>query len=635
MILLIGALLAGLLAIPGAPQVASADSGCPSAAGSYAAGAGTAASPWQIATAGQLQRLRDDSITGYDDSFVLTANIDMGGCTWTKTIGDSSKPFKGTIDGAGHVVSNLTITISGSLGNAHAGLVGRLDSPGVITRLGFTGSVTATSTSVSSVYAYAGGLVGEATSGTTISYSYASGAVSATATSGSVNGNSYSYAGGLVGSISGTTVTLKDSYATGNVTSSATYSIYNDRDAYAGGAVGITASYPVTITNNYATGTASATGSIVRAGGFIGYRGSTGTVTGNFWDTTSSGTATGVGAGSAVGIAGKATTQMQAFATYDTSAWAITNGGTAFAAPTSVWGICTGSTRAFLLWQYSTSPCATAPGAPTITGVTPAGTTASVAFTVDDTGGAALTRLEFALDDTVTVDDSTTNLASPFTLANLSSGTTYAVYMRAVNSQGTGPWSAASVFTTLPPPPPTPASAPRDVVATAGDGAIEVGWQPPSSTGSYSVTNYLATASPGGRTCLSATTTCAITGLTNGVTYTVRVQALTGAGWSPASDPSNAVTPQHSTTKSLSITGSRGSGPDRRLVTIRGTSTGLAGQRVTMWFSFDGEAPSPSKTTALISDDGTFVWSRRSAREITFYAEAAGVQSNTITVQAR
>ena len=47
---------------------ARADTGCPTAAGSYAGGNG-AGSPWQIATPAQLQRLRDDSATGWDDSW--------------------------------------------------------------------------------------------------------------------------------------------------------------------------------------------------------------------------------------------------------------------------------------------------------------------------------------------------------------------------------------------------------------------------------------------------------------------------------------------------------------------------------------------------------------------------------------
>ena len=373
---------------------------------------------------------------------------------------------------------------------------------------------------------------------------------------------------------------------------------------------------------------------------------------------------------------------------------------------------------------------ATQPGAPTITGVTPGGTTASVAFTADDSGGATITRLEFALDDTITVDDSTTNIAgpkplsglsmstnyavymravnsqgtgpwsapvsfrtqgrpgipvvtsvtpdmtsvsvaftaddsggstilaiqyalddtnslygsstnaSPFTLTGLATGTSYTLYMRAVNSQGPGPWSAPASFTTLaptpPPAPPAPslATAPRDVVAKAGDGLLEAAWNVPVSEGSYPVTQYKATASPGGRMCLTSATTCTIDGLTNGIAYTVTVQALTGAGWSVASTPSEAVVPRADERPSLTITGSRGSGSERSMIRVRGTSTELSGERVTLWLAIGERRATPASATVQIRADGTFTWSRKLTRAVVIYAEAGGVRSNTIRIPA-
>jgi hypothetical protein len=629
------ALLAGLIVVPLTPWVASADVNCPTTAASYAGGAGTQADPWQIATKEQFQRLKDDSVTGWDDSFILTANINMGGCVWTSTIGTPSSAaswFTGSIDGNGRVVSGLTVSVTGSAALMYAGLIGYLGPGGTVTELGFTGSVTAASSNGNALV-FAGGLVARTLTGSTVSYSYATGAVQAMLVSGSPNAR----VGGLVGDVNGGTVT--NSYATGNVSANA-----DSGRVSVGGLVGETApSVNASVEKSYSTGVVNvnAIGApTVYTGGFTGFRGGTDIAVGNLWDTTSSGTSTAVGgAGSTSGIAGKTTTQMRAFSTYDDSGWAITNGWSAFSpssTPSRVWGICAGSTRAFLLWQYTSTPCATAPGAPMITGVTPALTSAQVAFNADDSGGVSITRLEFALDDTITVDDSTTNLASPYTLGNLASGTTYSVYMRAVNVQGTGPWSAATAFTTpspAPPPPPTPATSPKDVVARAGDASVVATWQAPTSTGSYPVTQYMATAVPGGQMCLTSTTTCTITGLTNQLTYTVVVQALTGAGWSPASEPSNAVTPRASPTKSISITGSRGAGAERRVITVRGLSTGLAGQEVTIWLSFYGRPASPGDTRAVIRDDGTFTWSRRAAREVSVYAEAGGARSRTISIR--
>ena len=616
------ALLAGLLAVPLMAQSATADTGCPTASASYAGGAGTAVSPWQISTAGDLQKLRDDSITGWDDSFILTSNIDMGGCTWTMTIGNGSTAFTGLLDGSGFTVSGLSVAVAETMTSAYAGLVGQLGAPGKVTRIGFTGSVSASATTGSSKSAYAGGLVGLAAFGSTVTYSYATGAVSAYVSLGSPMSSAYSYAGGLIGRLDGT---VTDSYATG---SAAATGGTGDRFMYAGGLVGYSTS---SVSRTYSTGAPSVTSPslVALAGGFVGQTNG-GTLTGNLWDVTSSGKSNGAGPATFSGMAGNTTAQMQQFSTYDDSAWAITNGWAAFNAPAAVWGICQGSTRAFLLWEYSANPCSTAPGAPTITSVSPGLTSVQWTFTVDDTGGASLTRLEFALDDTSVVDDSTASIGSSFSLAGLASDTTYVLYMRAVNSQGPGEWSAPTVFTTLAPPPPTPASPPAAVAAAARDAAASVTWLAPETSGTYGVTYYRATASPGGRTCLTSVTECTITGLTNGVTYTVTVQALTGAGWSSSSTPSNEVTPHREVTPTITITGTRGSGAERSRVTITGTSSGLAGATVRFWIALAGGAPAESMTTATVADDGSFTWSRKARRQITVYAEADDLRSNAV-----
>lgn len=98
----------------------------------FAGGAGTEAEPWQIATAEQLDLIRNDLTAHY----VLTADIDLSGFeNWvpigafqplSDAPGDAEIPhpdyaFTGSFDGAGHTISNLKSSCEAPMG---AGLFG-------------------------------------------------------------------------------------------------------------------------------------------------------------------------------------------------------------------------------------------------------------------------------------------------------------------------------------------------------------------------------------------------------------------------------------------------------------------------------------------------------------------------------
>ena len=195
-------------------------------------------------------------------------------------------------------------------------------------------------------------------------------------------------------------------------------------------------------------------------------------------------------------------------------------------------------------------------------------------------------------------------------------------------------WYAArqgwTCSTPSPPPAPVPASAPRDIVAVPGDRSAVLTWGAPASTGSYPVSTYMAAASPGGRTCLTQTTSCEITGLTNGTAYTFTVSALTGAGWSSPSAPSAAVTPRAVT---VTITAER----NGRLLVVSGKTSGIAtGTSAQPWIRLGPEQEFRSSiTTAAVEPDGTFTWSRRvnPRQTVSVYVEASGERSNTVTVR--
>ena len=78
-------------------------------------------------------------------------------------------------------------------------------------------------------------------------------------------------------------------------------------------------------------------------------------------------------------------------------------------------------------------------------------------------------------------------------------------------------------------------AAPTAVIGqvTPVDSALQVSWR--SSNPAGSVAFYTATATPGGASCTTATTSCVITGLKNGTTYAVAVNAVNESGISTTS----------------------------------------------------------------------------------------------------
>ena len=142
---------------------------------------------------------------------------------------------------------------------------------------------------------------------------------------------------------------------------------------------------------------------------------------------------------------------------------------------------------------------------------------------------------------------------------------------------------SASIVLTYSPltPAPTVPGAPTGVTASAGNSDAVVRWSPPASNGGSAVTSYTVAASPGGATVSvggSATST-AVTGLTNGVSYTFTVAASNVAGTGPASLPSPAVTPTAASTSSFPLLTSANK---RYLVDQGGNPVPILGR--TAWF---------------------------------------------------
>ena len=227
-------------------------------ASDFAGGDGSVDNPYQVATAEQLNNVRNH----LDKHFIQTADIDLGvepyntGAGW-EPIGNDLSPFTGTFDGNGKIISKLTIMDTGS----YVGLFGFALGSHIK-------NVKLEDVNVTGDY-QVGGLVGDNKDGE-ITNSYATGAVIGT-------GGDEVYVGGLVG--------------------------YN---------------YWGTITRSYATGAVTGTGGdVVGVGGLVGIN-DQGTITASFWDTETSGMKSSAGGDDAVG---ETTEKMKKKTTFENKNW--------------------------------------------------------------------------------------------------------------------------------------------------------------------------------------------------------------------------------------------------------------------------------------------------------------------------
>jgi cellulose 1,4-beta-cellobiosidase len=184
----------------------------------------------------------------------------------------------------------------------------------------------------------------------------------------------------------------------------------------------------------------------------------------------------------------------------------------------------------------------TVPQPPTIVSATPGNGSVTVKWAAPASdGGSPITGYKLTSSDgkTCTTTGYTTLACQ---ISGLTNGTSYTFTVQAINAFGTSAASAPSAAVT----PAASPGAPTGVTATAGAGQATVTWTAPASNGGSPITGYSVSSSPWSMGCTvsgATATSCVVSGLTGGTTYTFTVYAINAIGASPASAPSNAVTP--------------------------------------------------------------------------------------------
>ena len=198
----------------------------------------------------------------------------------------------------------------------------------------------------------------------------------------------------------------------------------------------------------------------------------------------------------------------------------------------------------------------TTPAAPTSVTTAQNGTAGSLtlSWVAPSNGGNAITGYAVSTDNFATTTASLGAGATSYVFTGLGNNTTPTLYVRAINSVGSGLVGSANNATT-----PTTPTAPQSITDARNGtaGSLTLSWSAPSSTGGTAITGYAVStdnfATTTGTT-NSSTTNYVFTGLGNNTKPTLYVRAVNGAGSGLIGSTNTATTPSVPAAPTVSAT---------------------------------------------------------------------------------
>lgn len=267
-------------------------------------------------------------------------------------------------------------------------------------------------------------------------------------------------------------------------------------------------------------------------------------------------------------------------------------------------------------YAYFTIP-AVAPETPTLGTITVTKTTASVPFTFpSNTGSEHIDWIQFSLDNSTFSND----YSSPYPIDNLTAGTSYTLYYRALNYDKLYSSTLNTTFTTTANKPPNNPGTPT--AGTKTNTSIAWSWTAPTADSThlaatgYDVAHTTSSATPTTWTNQTATSLTP-SNLVKNTTYYMHVRATNAdgsSGWVSNSDKTNN---DSFFTVSFNVNGSGGTNPSSVTQTTAGGSVTLAAAQTRTGFTFGGWNTSTNGTGTNYNAGASYT----PTADITLYAK--------------